>query len=223
MLEVKIRKKLWYFELDIEFKLDREILVLWAPSGAGKTTILHCLAGLLTPTQGSIILNNRVLYSDKQKINIPARKRKIGYLFQDYALFPHLTVKQNVMYGPKSQKQKNIDCMPLLKSLGIDHLADRYPYQISGGEKQRVALARALILKPELLLLDEPLSAIDRKMRLTLQKELKELNREWKIPFIVVTHDEEEANYLGDKILYLSAGKAYHNKTDALTVGISCS
>ena len=218
MLEVKIKKELLSFELNIEFNLDREILVLWAPSGAGKTTILHCLAGLFTPTLGSIILNNRVLYSTVKGVNVATRKRNIGYLFQDYALFPHLSVKQNVMYGPKCQKQNNTDIMSLLTSLGIEHLIDRYPYQISGGEKQRVALARALILRPELLLLDEPLSAVDREMRITLRKELKTLHRKWGIPFIVVTHDEEEARYLGDKILYLYDGKAYSDREEVLPV-----
>lgn len=211
MLEVKITKKLWYFELDIEFSLDKEILVLWAPSGAGKTTILHCLAGLFTPTSGNIILNNRVLYSSEQGINIPTRERNIGYLFQDYALFPHLTVRENVTYGPKSKKKRNVDIMPLLESMGINHLIDRYPHQISGGEKQRVALARALILRPGLLLLDEPLSALDKNMRVNLRKEIKVLNKKWQIPFIVVTHDEEEARFLGDRILQLHNGRAYEN------------
>lgn len=218
MLEVEIKKKLRYFELDVRFDLSEKILVLWAPSGAGKTTILHCLSGLFTPTSGSVVLNNKILYSSKQKINIRTRKRNIGYLFQDYALFPHLSVKQNIMYGPRCHKQKKVDLMAMLTSLGIDHLVDRYPYQISGGEKQRVALARALILRPELLLLDEPLSAVDQKLRLALQKELKAINRKWKIPFIVVTHDEEEAKYLGDKILYLHNGKIYQAVNGALPI-----
>ncbi|MBM7855069.1 molybdate transport system ATP-binding protein [Desulfohalotomaculum tongense] len=210
VLEVNFSKKLWRFDLNVEFKLKNQIMVLWAPSGAGKTTILHCLAGLLTPSTGWIKLNSKVLYSSAEKINVPTRYRDIGYLFQDYALFPHLTVRENVMYGLRSKKQRRNSCehycMELLESFGVGHLVERYPYQLSGGEKQRVALARALAVQPKLLLLDEPLSAVDRDMRINLRRELKILHRRWQIPFIIVTHDEEEARFLGDKILNLKNG-----------------
>lgn len=212
MLEACFTKKLWHFTLDVELKVDNQILVLWGSSGAGKTTILHCLAGLVKPTSGLIKLNNQVLYSMEEKINVPTRFRKVGYLFQDYALFPHMTVKQNVLYGIKSKKIQqgcpHPNPVELLHSFGVGHLVDRHPLQLSGGEKQRVALARALALQPELLLLDEPFSALDKNNKMNLMQELKELHRKWKIPFIMVSHNEDEARFLGDEILTLEQGRS---------------
>ncbi|TYO94593.1 molybdate transport system ATP-binding protein [Desulfallas thermosapovorans DSM 6562] len=210
MLEARIVKKLWHFELNLELKLDNRILVLWGPSGAGKTTVLHCLAGLRKPTSGIIRLNGRTLYSSADKINIPTRKRNVGYLFQDYALFPHMTVKQNVMYGLKNSKQRlagaPVNALDLLDSFGVGHLKDRYPRHLSGGEKQRVALARALAIQPELLLLDEPFSALDKNSKIKLRRELKDIHTLWQIPFVIVSHDEDDAGFLGDEILTLNKG-----------------
>ena len=210
MLEAKFSKKLWHFNLELELNVDHQILVLWGPSGAGKTTVLHCLAGLRKPSAGFINLNGRTLYSSEDTINVPTRLRNVGYLFQDYALFPHLTVKQNVLYGLKSKKPRRdvapVDPVDLLNSFGVGHLVDRYPRQLSGGEKQRVALARALAVQPELLLLDEPFSALDKNTKVRLRQELKDLQRLWQIPFVLVSHDEEDAGYLGDRILSLQKG-----------------
>lgn len=201
MLEASFSKKLWHFDMEFNLCLNNQILVLWGASGAGKTTILHCLAGLINPSAGTIRLNDQLLYSSYDNVNIAARNRSIAYLFQNYALFPHMTVKQNVYYGLKSQKaDKNrtrIEPLKLLKSFGINHLQNRYPGQLSGGEKQRVALARALVLQPRLLLLDEPFSALDKVNKQSLRNEIKKLHEEWQIPFIIVTHDEEDAEYLG--------------------------
>ncbi|KAF1083945.1 Fe(3+) ions import ATP-binding protein FbpC [Sporotomaculum syntrophicum] len=213
MLKAKLTKKLWHFNLDIEFELDAGILVLWGHSGAGKTTLLQCLAGLCKPSAGSILLNGRTLYSSVSRVNLPTRLRKVGYLFQDYALFPHLTVKQNVMYGLKNSRNHRqtkgpVDPLGLLNSFGVGHLLDRYPGQLSGGEQQRVALVRALAVQPELLLLDEPFSALDKKAKLKLRQELKALHTLWQIPFILVTHDEEDAGFMGDRILTLNQGVA---------------
>lgn len=212
MLEACFSKKLWHFTLDIKINLGHEILVLWGHSGAGKTTVLHCLAGLSNPTGGFIKLAGNVLYSADDKINVSTRFRKVGYLFQDYALFPHLTVRQNVLYGLKCKKKNNgsppaSDPLELLESFGVDHLVDRFPRQLSGGEKQRVALARALAVQPELLLLDEPFSALDRNIKENLRQEIKKLHRQWQIPFVLVTHDEEDARFLGDKIISLEKGR----------------
>lgn len=206
MLEAYFKKKLWNFTLDIELSLEKEILVLWGPSGAGKTTVLHCLAGLRTPTSGLIKLNGRTLYSCNDNINVSTRFRNAGYVFQDYALFPHKTVKENISYGLKCRcknASSSKDPSDLLAAFGINHLENRYPGQLSGGEKQRVALARALAVKPELLLLDEPFSALDRKTKEKLREEIKKLHQEWNIPFILVTHDEEDAQLLGQKIVHL--------------------
>lgn len=190
-----------HFKIEMSLHVEREILVLCGPSGSGKTTVLHCLSGLLMPVSGFIELNGRVLFSEKDKINIPPRERNIGYVFQDYALFPHLTVKQNVTYGLKkhsNHRSSLLDPLELLHSFGIAHLAERYPGHISGGEKQRVALARSLASQPELLLLDEPLCALDKDIRSTLRFELKKIHCEWQIPFVLVTHDEEDAAVLSD-------------------------
>ncbi len=211
MLKAKINKKLWHFTLELEMELDNRILVLWGHSGAGKTTFLHCLAGLCKPSFGFIRLNERILYSSEDSINLPTRLRNVGYLFQDYALFPHMTVKQNVMYGLSNHKRRHkieklVNPLELLNTFGVGHLIDRYPSQLSGGEKQRVALARALAVQPGLLLLDEPFSALDKNSKIKLRQELKDIHKLWQIPFILVTHDEEDAAFLGERILTLNKG-----------------
>lgn len=222
MLEARLRKKLWHFTLDVHLRIDNQILILLGPSGSGKTTILHLLAGLTKPTEGFIKLNGRVLYSSKEKTNTPPQDRNIGYLFQDYALFPHMTVRQNVVYGLLSkncnQACSALDPVALLNSFGVGHLIDRYPGQLSGGEKQRVALARALVVQPQLLLLDEPFSALDKKTRISLRQEIKRLHERWQIPFVLVTHDEEDARFLGDTTISLEKGHAMSHCLNAVSV-----
>ncbi len=212
MLDVTLKKKLWHFSLTIKIHIESEILVLWGPSGAGKSTVLHCLAGLTKPDEGCIVLNGTTLYASQQKINVPTRHRNIGYLFQDYALFPHLTVRNNVLYSLKTKKKASshttIDPLEILESFGVLHLLDRYPGQLSGGERQRVALARALAAQPQLLLLDEPFSALDKDTKTKLRQEIKNLHQQWKIPFILVTHDEADASMLGDSIITLQQGQS---------------
>ena len=221
MLEVNFSKKLWHFTLDLQMNVNNQILVLWGTSGAGKTTVLQCLAGLLKPDGGYIKLSGQVLFSSDKKINTPARFRNIGYLFQDYALFPHMTVRQNVMYGLKNKLTtgRTVDPLELLDSFGVGHLVDRYPRQLSGGEKQRVALTRALAAQPQLLLLDEPFSALDKSTRVKLRQELKNIHQKWQIPFVVVTHDEEDARYLGNTILFLNKGLSSEVALPAISVG----
>lgn len=209
MLEFQLSKKLWHYDLELQIQLADQIMVLWGPSGSGKTTVLHCLAGLRKPSGGYIRLNEQLLFSDAEKINLPTRLRNIGYLFQDYALFPHMLVRDNVMYGLKRKDRRGAgkEAMELLDSFGVGHLVDRYPNQLSGGEKQRVALARALAVRPQLLLLDEPFSALDKATRESLRHELKKLHQQWRIPFILVSHDEEDAKFLGDVIVSLEKGR----------------
>ncbi|WP_418792542.1 ATP-binding cassette domain-containing protein [Phosphitispora sp. TUW77] len=211
MLQVNFLKKLPAFELFVDFEVNNEIVVLCGPSGAGKTTVLQCLAGLKDDIEGFIHLNSRMLFSSEQGINVPARQRQVGYVFQDYALFPHMSVKKNITYGIpggcKCRGNYRMSVLEVLEMFHITHLQDRLPAQLSGGEKQRVALARALMTEPELLLLDEPLSALDPAIRFELQKELKELQRHWGIPFILVTHDIQEAQFLGDTIIRFDKGK----------------
>lgn len=203
MLTVSIEKTLSHFDLAINLQVTKdEIVVLFGPSGSGKTTILNSIAGLTKATDGVIKLNNRILFVARKK-NVPIQQRKIGYLFQDYALFPHLTVWRNIAYGMKSEDF----AQQLMKELGIGHLKDQYPNEISGGEKQRVAIARALATEPDLLLLDEPFSALDDATRASSHEELLRLHRLWKIPIILVTHSQAEAKKLGTRILYLEEGK----------------
>jgi molybdate transport system ATP-binding protein len=192
MLSVTMTKKLKNYSLDVSFQVHNEIVVLFGPSGAGKTTILNGIAGITHPDQGFLQLNDRVLFQTKKKA-LPIQKRRIGYLFQDYALFPHMTVKKNIHYGMKEEDLVD----QLVDVVGIHHLLDSYPHQISGGEKQRVALVRALATKPEALLLDEPFSALDEKTRMECQDELLRLHAAWNIPVIMVTHNEKEAEKLG--------------------------
>lgn len=210
LLKARFKKKLPSFELEADISLSQGILALVGPSGAGKTTILQCVAGLQTPSWGEIYIREKVVFSSEKGINIPIRNRHIGYVFQEYALFPHMTVEKNVVYGkPKkeSSRGKGLAVSNVLEMLKIEHLRNRYPSQISGGEKQRVALARALMTEPELMLLDEPLSALDQDTRGTLQQELLNLQARWQIPFILVTHDVQEAEMLGDQIIKLDHGK----------------
>jgi molybdate transport system ATP-binding protein len=211
MLKVNIHKSLPGISIEVNFTVTEGILVIFGPSGAGKSTILNCISGLQLPDTGSILLNGEVFYSSTEGITIPARNRHIGYVFQDYALFPHMTVKDNVMYGIPSRCKAGggfrMTVLDVLEMLKITRLQDRYPCQLSGGEKQRVALARALMVEPDLLLLDEPLSALDHGNRKALQGELLELQRIWQIPFLIVTHSRKEMTVLADEVLFLEKGR----------------
>lgn len=209
MVRVHLRKKLPSYDLEVNFSIENNILVLVGPSGAGKTTILQCIAGLQTPSWGEIVINDKPVFSSQGKIDVPVKNRRIGYVFQDYALFPHMTIEKNVLYGkPKKEcaSHKALGVSEILEILKIGHLRQRYPSQISGGEKQRVALARALMTEPELMLLDEPLSALDHDTRTLLQQELLKVQSQWQIPFILVTHDALEAEILGNQIIKIDKG-----------------
>ncbi|SET24997.1 molybdate transport system ATP-binding protein [Oceanobacillus limi] len=202
MLTVDIFKELKNYDLNIKFQVNREITILFGPSGAGKTTILQCIAGITQPDKGTIKLGDRSFFKSSTK-PIPIQKREIGYLFQDYALFPHMTVWKNISYGMKDRQLTN----KLIQTVKLNNLLDSYPRHISGGEKQRVALVRALATKPKALLLDEPFSALDQQTRIACQDELLRLHELWKIPIVMVTHDEQEANKLGKQIIEIEKGK----------------
>ena len=202
MLEVHFIKKLPEFTVSAEFSVNEEILVLSGPSGSGKTTVLDCLAGIQNPDSGVISLNGKTLFSSSSGINIHPSKRNMGYIFQDYALFQHLNIKDNISYGWHKPKKDQGELSPdkISALLKIDHLMERYPDQLSGGEKQRVAMARGLLSTPSLLLLDEPLSALDKSLRHSLRAELEQIHHNWKLPFVLVTHCNMEAR-LGNVIL----------------------
>lgn len=212
MLEVSIEKRLSHYDLKVDFTVDDEILVLFGPSGSGKTTILNTIAGLMQPDEGSIKLGGKSFFQGKKE-SLAVQARNVGVLFQDYALFPHMTIGQNIRYGMKRKDEEHTFVVDqLMQVLGIQHLLAKYPHQISGGEKQRAALARALVTEPSILLLDEPLSALDKQTRIECQDELIRLHDMWKIPFIIVTHDLEEAEKLGDRILFLDRGNIIDEK-----------
>jgi len=208
MLAVNIEKKLADFTLRIQFSIEQDILVLYGHSGCGKTTILRCIAGLLRPDAGRISYNGDILFDGSTNAFVPPQERQVGYMFQDFALFPHIHIQKNIWYGAK---RRNADTQhlyeKLLNLLKIEHLTKRYPHSLSGGEKQRVALARSLMAEPKILLLDEPLSALDNATRLELQVELKEMQKLWGIPFVLVTHDPKEAQTMGNRILCLDRGR----------------
>jgi len=187
----------------LRLPLDKHaLMVLFGPSGAGKTTVLRLIAGLDTPDAGSIQCGDEVWYDGARGIRLAPQERRVGYLSQDYAIFPHLTVRANVAYGARGWAVQG-----LLARFELSELADRYPRQLSGGQQQRVALARALAAQPRLLLLDEPLSALDAPTRLRMRGDLRQLLAGVQIPAILVTHDRNEALALGDSIAIMIDGK----------------
>ncbi|HXG78184.1 MAG TPA: ABC transporter ATP-binding protein [Methyloceanibacter sp.] len=186
-----------------------EILALVGPSGSGKTTTLRAIAGLHAPERGRIACNGDVWFDSEIGIDLPARERRIGMVFQSYALFPHLTALENVMeaLGDLPQHRRAEEARALLSRVHLDGLEERKPGQLSGGEQQRVAVARALARRPDVLLLDEPFSAVDRLTRHRLRAELIELRRELSMPVVLVTHDLDDAARLADRIAVLKGGR----------------
>ena len=215
MLEVNVKKRLGgkeaknEFLLDIEFSVGGGITVLVGASGSGKTTTLRLIAGILAPDAGLIKVGANVYFDSNKKINIPIQKRRVGFVFQDYALFPHLTAAENIIYGITSggKQIKLARAREILTLFHIEHIAERLPREMSGGEQQRVALARALASEPEILLLDEPLSAVDVEIRAKLLDEIEAAQNRTKIPFIYVTHNETEAARLGTYRITLRNGR----------------
>lgn len=208
-LIVEIEKELESFKLKSKFMQESGVLGFLGQSGSGKSMTLKCIAGLENPIKGKIILNNKILYDSNNNINLPPQKRNVGYLFQNYALFPHMNVMKNIEVGLehlKKEERRDIS-KKYLKRLSLDGLENRYPWQLSGGQQQRVALARALAPSPELLLLDEPFSALDYNLRISMERELKEILKDFKGNVIFVTHDREEAYRICDDIVIYENGK----------------
>ncbi|MBT4288556.1 MAG: ABC transporter ATP-binding protein [Deltaproteobacteria bacterium] len=188
-----------------------EFIALLGPSGCGKTTLLRCIAGLELPDQGEILIGDQTVYSSENGIAVPSGKRHLGMVFQSYALWPHMTIYDNIGFGLRLQKKsqsETIACVDqVLKDLGMAGLGHRYPSELSGGQQQRVAVARLLATKPPVFLMDEPLSNLDARLRLDMRSELKRLHHETGVTTIYVTHDQTEAMTMASRIVVMNSGK----------------
>ena len=207
---VDIEKKLGNFTLKAKFQAGDETLALLGPSGCGKSMTLRCIAGIVTPDRGKIILDGVTLFDSEKKINLPPQKRHTGLMFQNYALFPNMTVLQNIKTGAKrekdSQKRKAM-IESVMERFDLTALADRYPHQLSGGQQQRVALARILVSSPQILLLDEPFSALDSHLRFNLEQEVRHVIRQFGKTVILVSHDRDEVYRMSDSIAIMDSGE----------------
>ncbi len=193
------------FTLDLRVKLDQPVTAVFGPSGAGKTTVLDAIAGLRTPATGSIAIDGRVLFDAERGLNVPPHRRHVGYVAQDVALFPHMSVRRNVLYGRREGQRLSLAAVAEMLEIGT--LLDRDVPQLSGGERQRVALARALMSAPEILLLDEPLAAVDVERRRRILPYLERVRDQLRVPIVYVTHDPGEARQLANEVIVLDNGR----------------
>ncbi len=210
MLTVDIKKKLDNFTLDVQFETDREILALLGASGCGKSMTLKCIAGIEKPDKGRIVLNDRVLFDSDKGINLSPQNRRVGYLFQQYALFPNMTVEKNIAAGcmEKNKERKKALVSEKIEKMHLSGLEHKFPHQLSGGQQQRVALARILINEPELLLLDEPFSALDSFLKWQLEMELADDLKEFGRGALFVSHSKDEVFRLCDAVCVLNEGES---------------
>lgn len=205
MIDCHIQLKQGQFDLDQRFQSDQSVIGLFGASGSGKTTILHSIAGLVTPQAGWIKIKNQTWFDQAQRINLSTQQRRIGLVFQDAQLFPHKNVKQNLLFGFKhiQPQQRQFEVDYIIELLKLEHLLERMPIKLSGGEKQRVALGRALLYSPQLLLLDEPLSALDAAHKAEIIPFFQRVKQELGIPMLYVSHDKSEIEQLTHEIWYL--------------------
>jgi molybdate transport system ATP-binding protein len=209
MLVVEVRKQLGDFSLDVLFSSEGSATALFGPSGAGKTTVINVIAGLLKPDRGRIVLDDEVLFDDAARIDVPAWRRRVGYVFQEGRLFPHLSVRHNLDYGRwmGGHTSNPVAFNRVIDMLNIDHLLDRRPGKLSGGERQRVAVGRALLMRPRLLLLDEPLASLDVARKREILPYLERLRDEAQVPIIYVSHNAPEVRRIVSRVVQLDAGK----------------
>jgi molybdate transport system ATP-binding protein len=215
--DVSLGKRLHHagsaFELDVAFASDARRLVLFGPSGAGKTLTLKMIAGITRPDRGRIVLSGRVLHDSVARLSLSPQARRLGLVFQDYALFPHLTVRQNIAFARRRgwlNPPRHADDEPVqrwIERFGLQAVAGHHPHQISGGQRQRTALARALVAEPQALLLDEPFAALDRSLRNHLREELRELLATLQLPLLLITHDDDDVKQLADEVVHIHAGR----------------
>ena len=216
-LSLDIEKTLGAFRLRVRLETEDEVTALLGASGSGKSVTLRCVAGILTPDRGRIVLNGKTLFDSEKKINLPPQQRRVGYLFQQYALFPHMTAAQNIACGVRDRARRSARVSELLRAMRLEDAADLYPRQLSGGQQQRVALARILANEPEALLLDEPFSALDSHLRFQLEQELRGVLRTFRKPVLLVSHDRDEAFRLSHTIAILrDGGIESHGAKDAV-------
>ena len=211
MLHVRLEKRLPGFTLNVDFTADNEVLALLGASGAGKTMTLQCIAGIVKPDRGRIVLDGRVLFDSERRINVPPQARGVGLLYQSYALFPNMTVRQNIRCGllhAVPRKDHEAEVGRLLQSFCLEGLGGRYPRQLSGGQQQRVALARCLARKPSLLLLDEPFAALDSHLRWRLEQSLADTLASFGGTTLYVTHDREETRRLCHRVCVMRHGSS---------------
>lgn len=201
------------FELKVAFASDDDRIVMYGQSGAGKSATLQAIAGLLKPQRGRIVVGDRTLFDSSRNVDLPARERRVGYVFQDYALFPHLTVWDNVAYGLRHfgkwrlNEGKRTGVANMLRLMDLQPLADAYPGALSGGQRQRVALARALITQPQILLMDEPFSALDVRLRRRMREELADVQQRFSVPLVLITHDLQDVEQLAQTLVVIDLGE----------------
>lgn len=205
MIALDVELEQGTFTLLARFEIDSRAAALFGPSGAGKTTVLDTIAGLRTPRRGSIAIDDRVLFSSSARVDVPPHQRRVGYVPQDVALFPHMNVRANLLYGSHQGTSPVLE--RVLEMLEISELVDRRVTELSGGERQRVALGRALMSGPSLLLLDEPLAAVDVPLRRRILPYLQRVRDELKVPIVYVSHDREEAAALADTVVHIENGR----------------
>ena len=214
MLELRVTRALGALDLRVDLQLDRETIVVAGPNAAGKSSLLRLLLGVLRPDRGRIALDGRILFDDATGVEVPVEERQLGYVPQEYALFPHLDVLANVTFGlralPRNERVRRASAW--LERLAVTHLSRRVPAELSGGERQRVALARALAREPRALLLDEPFASLDPLARREVRRALRDWLREWRLPALIVSHDPADA-ILGDRVAVLEAGRVVQQGT----------
>ncbi|NOS35408.1 MAG: ATP-binding cassette domain-containing protein [Deltaproteobacteria bacterium] len=208
-LSINLQKRLHTFSIDVGLSIGEETLVLFGPSGAGKSSLLHLISGIITPGSGVVTINHQDVYNSGNGVNLPIRSRRVGHLFQDYALFPHMTVYDNIAYGIREKRGEAVKrrVEELVALMRLSGLENRRPHEISGGQKQRTALARTLASEPQLLLLDEPFSALDYQVREKLRSDVVMIHQRFPITTIFVTHDLEEAFVMGERIAVINDGR----------------
>jgi molybdate transport system ATP-binding protein len=222
MLNRELRHDDVRFDLAVRFASGARRLALFGPSGAGKTQTLKMMAGIARPDSGRVVVAGRVLYDSAARVALSPQQRRLGYVFQDYALFPHLTVRQNIAFGRSGRSGRSSQFSSWLnpprhgddaavdrwiEAFHLQPIAGHYPHQVSGGQRQRTALARALVTEPTALLLDEPFAALDRALRVRLRDELHELQSTLALPMLLITHDEDDLKAQADEVIPLNAGR----------------